>query len=72
MSQDLLAARVTAIEARLLETGGSAGRAIPPPPPTPRDALAARARAVEAQLAKTYGRGRRTAGEPKPQSDSPG
>ena len=54
MSTDLLAARVKAARARLLEAGGQPRRAAPEVPQTPGDALTARARATRGRLLTAY------------------
>ena len=53
MSTDLLAARVKAARARLLEPGGQPRRA-PEAPQTPGDALTARARSIRGRLLAAY------------------
>ena len=54
MSTDLLAARVKAARARLLEPGGQPRRTAPEAPQTPGDALTARARATRGRLLAAY------------------
>jgi len=55
MSTDLLAARVKAARARMLETTGQPRRhTAPEAPQTPGDALTARARATRGRLLAAY------------------